>query len=92
MKNKIAPSHKPGATATNLNPVYKLSQAVDYGFRIDSALGRKSNYLQVVFDQKSEGGELRISFKDNKDLEFILERLEEFRATPPKNLSIQQDF
>lgn len=57
------------------NPIFFQEKSIEAEFRIKKAL---SLHTRVSFSQKGSG-EVRIFFENDKDLEFILERIEDLR-------------
>ena len=60
------------------NPIYFQEKSIEAEFRIKEAL---SLHARVSFSQKGSG-EVRIFFENVKDLEFVLERIEDVKFKP----------
>ncbi len=59
-----------------LKPIFFQERSIEAEFRIKEAL---SLHARVAFSQKGVG-EVRIFFENDKDLEFILERIEDLKV------------
>lgn len=80
------PSPAPG---TKASPVFHIDKSLEASFRIKQALSLHSN---VTFEE-SGAGEVRIFFKNEKELEFILERIEDIKFNSKNNVkSCKQNF